>query len=524
MRSSRTMAFLLLILALFMSVSVAGAQDEKVLRILSNADIRTSDPHIAYETETWPTAALFYIGLVRWSEDNTEIVPALAESFTISPDGLVYTFKLREGGKFSNGRDIKAEDIKWSFERILNPATASPTSFFFGDIEGVTEFAAGTATEVSGIKIIDDLTVEFTFAQPVWTMLQRFALPPGFIVPKEAVEAAGENLGHQPLGAGPFVLEKWETGVIITGTRNPYYYDQSKPFFDRFEMQLGVEPSVGVLKMEAGEADVALDFVPNADYPRIVEDATLSQQLLPTAGFPNIDYVIFNTNIEPFSNLQVRQAMSMAVDRERLVQILNGRATPASGPIPPSVQGDNKDLVPTAYDPEAAKQLLSDAGYPDGFSANILVNTDPTNLSITQALIADWSAIGVNIQMTSIDNAQFLDVLVNQPETLELVMTNWYLDYPDPSNIYEPLLKCGGSYNWGQYCNADLDSLFDTANSLPLGDTRWQAFSAFEAAIVDQQPNIFLHHQVNYYFHSARLNIQSDPAILLRWDSATLNP
>ncbi len=518
----RRLSLLLLSVILLLSLAVVGAQDESVLRIVLNPDMRTSDPHVAYETETWPTAALFYVGLVRWADDNSEIIPALAESYTISDDGLVYTFVLREGIMFSNGRAITSEDIKYSFERLLSPTQAAPTAFFFSDIAGAADYLAGTASEVSGIKIIDERTVEFTFSTAVWTMLQRFALPPGFIVAREGVEAAGDQFGRQPLGAGPFVLENWESGVVITGTRNPNYYLPDRPVFDRFEMQLGVEPSVGILRMEAGEADISLDFVPNADYPRISADPAISGQLLPTAGFPNIDYLIMNPNIEPFDDLAVRKAMSLAVDRARLVQILNGRAVPASGPIPPVVLGDNKEIQPDAFDPDAAKAALAEAGYPEGFTTQLYTNTDPTNLSIVQALIADWSSIGVTIEVTQMDNAVFLDTIINQGETLPMIMTNWYLDYPDPSNVYEPLLKCGGSYNWVKFCDPDLDAKFDVANAIPLGDERWAAFSQFEADIVAAQPNIFLHHLVNYYFHSARLSIISDPAILLRWDTATL--
>jgi ABC-type transport system substrate-binding protein len=395
----------------------------------------------------------------------------------------------------------------------------------FQDIAGTEEFQSGAASEVSGIKVVDARTVEFTLSLPVYSMIQRFALPPGFIVPKEAVEAAGDNIGFQPMGAGPFVLESWEPGVIITGTRNPNYYEPDRPFFDRFEMELLVEPSVGILRMEAGEADIALDWVPSSEYPRISSDPVLAEQLLPTAGFPNIDYVVLNTTIEPYSNPDVRKAMSMAVDRQRIVQILNGRAVPAAGAIGPTVLGDNKELQPLEYDPEGARALLASAGYPDGFSGNFLVNTDPTNITVVQTLINDWAAVGINLEMTSVDNAQFLDILINQKDTLEVVMTNWYQDYPDPSNIYEPLLHCGAiasSYNWGQFCDPELDAAFEAANSIPPGDARWAAFSDFEAMLVDRTPVIYLHHLVNYYFTSARLDIVSDPAILLRWDAAGL--
>src|SRR5689334_9418061 len=174
MRRFRASFLLAFVLALLLSLSAVTAQDDKILHLVFNQDMRTSDPHIAYETETWPMASLFYVGLVKLKDPGTPI-PALAESWTISDDGTTYTFKLRPDAKFSNGRDLTAEDVKWSFERLLNPATAAPTSFMFDAIVGTKEFQDGTATEVSGIKIIDDHTIEFKTQYPVWTMMQRFA-------------------------------------------------------------------------------------------------------------------------------------------------------------------------------------------------------------------------------------------------------------------------------------------------------------------------------------------------------------
>jgi ABC-type transport system substrate-binding protein len=520
MRRTRLTVLLLFVLATLLSLTAVHAQG-KVLRIVLNPDMRTSDPHIAYETETWPTASLFYVGLVRLKDPGTP-EPALAESWTISDDGTTYTFKLRDGLKFSNGRDLTTEDVKYSFERLLNPATAAPTAFMFEPIAGVEEFQSGAAKEVSGIRIIDAHNIEFKMKAPVWSMMQRFALPPGFIIAKEGVEAAGDEFGRKPLGAGPFMLESWESGVKVTGVRNPYYYDEGKPAFDRFELQLGIEPSVGVLKIESGEADMSLDFVPNADYPRLKEDEAVAKRLIPTAGFPNTDYMILNNNKAPFDKLDVRKAISMAIDRDHLVQILNGRADPLSGFLPPGVPGDNADLQPDKYDPEAAKKLLADAGFPDGFKTTLLSNTDPISVSESQAVIADLSAIGIEVELTTIDNAQFLDLLNSKPESLDMVMTSWYMDYQDPSDNWEPLLQCGGSYNWAKYCNKDLDAVFAKANALPLGDERWKAFSDFEAQVAEQVPNVFLIHRVDYYFVSDRLNIQTDPAVLFKFADATL--
>lgn len=514
------MLLLMIVLTLLLSVTAATAQDN-ILKIVLSQDMRTSDPHIAYETETWPMASLFYVGLVKLQDPGTP-KPALAESWTISDDGTVYTFKLREGLKFSNGRDLTADDVKYSFERLLDPATAAPTAFMFESLVGAKDKLAGNATEVSGIKIIDPLTIEFTTEIAVWSLMQRFALPPGFIIAKEGVEAAGDQFGRQPLGAGPFMLDSWESGIRVTGSRNPNYFEAGQPAFDGFQLDLGVDASVGILRMENGEADVALEFVPNADYPRLAADPVLSTRLLKSEGFPNTGYVIMNNNKEPFSNIKVRKALDMAIDRDRLVQILNGRATPIGGYLPASVVGHNPDVMPTAYDPEGAKALLAEAGYPEGFSTTILTNTFPNDVAIAQALVADFAAIGVQVEMTSIDNAQFLDVLVSKPDTLDLVMTNWYMDYQDPSNNWEPLLQCGGSYNWAKFCNEDLETAFEVANAVPLGDARWAAFAEFEALVAEQLPNLPLVQAVDYYFTSDRLNIQTDPAVLLRFAEATI--
>lgn len=518
-RFSLTLSFLLLI-TLLLSVSLVGAQDN-ILRIVLSQDMRTSDPHVAYETETWPMASLFYVGLIKLQDAGTPI-PALAESWTVSEDGTVYTFKLREGLKFSNGRDLTTEDVKYSFERLLSPEQAAPTAFMFQDIVGAKDKLAGNATEVSGIRVIDPLTIEFTTEVPVWSLMQRFALPPAFIIAKEGVEAAGDQFGRQPLGAGPFVLDSWESGVRVIGSRNPNYFEAGQPFFDGFELQLGVDASVGILRMENGEADVALEFVPNADYPRLAADPVLSQRLLKSEGFPNTGYVIMNNNKEPFNKLEVRKALSMAVDRERLVQILNGRAVPIGGFLPTTVVGHNPDVVAPAYDPEGAKALLAQAGYPDGFSTTILTNTFPNDVALAQAIVADLANIGVQVEMTSIDNAQFLDVLVSKPDTLDLVMTNWYMDYQDPSDNWEPLLMCGGSYNWAKYCNEELDAQFKEANLIPFGDARWTAFAEFEAVVAEQVPNIPLVQAIDYYFTSERLSIETDPAVLLRFAEAKL--
>src|SRR5262249_10811383 len=160
-----------------------------------------------------------------------------------------------------------------------------------------------------------------------------------------------------------------------TFSRNPNYYREGYPKVDHVEIDIGIEPSVGVLRMENGDADLSLDVVPSGEYPRISQDSSLSGRLLLSRAQANVIYLAPNVRTPPFDNVQVRQALSMAIDRQHLTQLLNGRAEPAAGPIPPLVEGDNTSLQPTAYDSDGAKAALAAAGYPDGFSTELYTYT-----------------------------------------------------------------------------------------------------------------------------------------------------
>jgi ABC-type transport system substrate-binding protein len=312
----------------------------------------------------------------------------------------------------------------------------------------------------------------------------------------------------------------------MSGSRNPYYYEEGKPYVDGFDITFGVEPSVGVLRMEAGEADVSLDFVPSADYPRLVADAALSPRLLRLAAFPEVDYIIMNTNMEPFTDLRVRQALDMAIDRERMMQLFSGRSVIANGFIPTGVVGNNTELPPPSYDPDGARALLAEAGLADGFSTQLVSNTDPDALAVAQAAIADLANIGVQVELTSLENAQFLDVIINQGQEWAMINTQWYMDYVDPSDNYEPLIQCGvgdnWSYNWVHHCSEESDALFQEARLIPPGDDRWAAFSDLEAAVQEVRPNLWLQHRQIFYFTSERVTIGSNPAILLVFSDATV--
>lgn len=520
----RWMFSLMLAVLLLGGLLPAVAQDNSnTLIVTSLSDVNSLDPALGYDTVSWPTELLVYRGLVAWDDSGQLMEPALADDVQASDDGLSFTFRLREGVKFSNGRAITADDVKYSFERLMNPATGSPGTFIYEVIAGAPEYMAGTAAEISGIKVVDTRTVEFTLSEPEWTFLQRMALPFASIVAKEGVEAAGDQFGRQPLGAGPFVLTSWESGVRLVFDRNPNYWRADYPKVDRIQLDIGVEPSVMVLRIESGEADATLDFVAPADYPRIADDPVFSEQLI-LSPTPNVQYLAYNVREAPYNDVRVRQALSMAIDRDRIVQLLNGRPIAADGLFPPNLAGNNLDLPPPAYDPDGAKALLAEAGFEAGFETSIYGTTDPADQTVMQAIAQDWEAVGVKTQINALEFSQLLDIMYgDDPGQMPVLYIGWYADYPDPSDFYQPLLECNAGNNTGGYCNEALDKQETAAALLPPGDERWAAYGALEASINEDMPWAFVYYGRNFYYRSARVQgLNPHPTFSLNFETASV--
>jgi ABC-type transport system substrate-binding protein len=503
-------------------VAPAAAQEDNTLIITSLSDVNTLDPAVGYDTVSWSTESLVYRGLVGYDTDGVTLIPVLAESYQASDDGLTFTFVLRDGIKFSNGREITADDVKYSFERLLNPDTASPGTFIYDVIEGAPDVIAGTTTEVSGIKVVDAKTVQFTLSRPEWTFVQRLAVPFASIVAKEGVEAA-QDFGREPLGAGPFILKSWDSGLQLTFERNPNFYREGYPKVDGVHIDIGIDPSVMVLRIENGEADTSFDFVSQADYPTLAADSELAARLVLSA-VPNVYYAAYNTREAPYDDVRVRQALSMAVERDRIVQVLNGRPLAADGLFPPNLQGNNPDLKPEAYDPDGAKKLLKDAGYPDGFSTKIYTDTDPQLVSAVQVMIQDWANVGVQAELVSLEFSELLDIMYgDNPGQMPVMFLGWFADYPDPSDFYEPLLQCGSANNTGGFCDENLDKMEQAAAMLPFGDDRWKAYGDLEAAINEQMPWVFTYYGRDFFFTSARVKgLTAHPSYGLTFETASV--
>ncbi|MBI1277533.1 MAG: hypothetical protein GC179_05350 [Anaerolineaceae bacterium] len=515
---------ILILVGLVISVPLHAQDNQNTIVVTSLSDVNSLDPAIGYDSVSWTAEMLVYRGLVTWDDDGKEIVPALAKTYTVSDDQLTFTFTLRDGVQFSNGRAITAEDVKYSFERLLNPKTASPATFIYDIITGAPEYISGEAKEITGIKVIDPQTVEYTLSRAESTWLERLALPFASVVAKEGVEEAGDNFARQPLGAGPFVLKAWDAGLELSFERNPNYWHKNFPKVDAVQIDIGVEPSVAVLQIESGEADTSLDFIPQSDYPRISEEATLSQRMIPSL-VQGVAYLSYNLREAPFNDVRVRKALDMAIDRGHIVQIENGRPIPAGGLFPTDLQGNNPAVLPPKVDIDGAKKLLQDAGYMDGIVTKIYVDTDPDDTNVVQAIVQDWAQIGVKADVVALEFSQLLDIMYgDNPGEMPVLLLTWSSDYPDPSGFYQPLLKCGGDNNISGYCNQKLDDAEAAAALLPVGDARWKAYSNLEALLNDETPMSFLIYTRNFYYSSSRvIKLTSHPTYGLNFETVQVN-
>ncbi|MCV9946489.1 MULTISPECIES: ABC transporter substrate-binding protein [unclassified Rhizobium] len=434
-------------------------------------DITTLDPAIGYDWVNWSMIKSLYSRLMDYAPGTPNPVPSLAESFTVSPDGLTYTFKLHKGVKFSNGREVIASDVKYSIERAVDPKTQGPGAGFFGAIKGFEDETGGKTTTLSGIETPDDSTVIFNLSRPDATFLHVLAINFASVVPKEAVEAAAGDFGKKPVGSGTFILKDWTIGQQLVFERNKDYFVKGVPYIDSFKVEVGQEPLVALLRLQKGEVDIAGDGIPPAKFLEIKNSADGAQMIVDGEQL-HTGYITLNTKVKPFDNVKVRQALNMAINKERITRILNGRATPANQPLPPLMPGYDKSFTGYAYDVAKAKALLAEAGYPDGFETVLYsTNTDPQP-RIAQAIQQDLAAVGVKAEVRALAQANVISAGGTEGEAPMIWSGGmaWIADFPDPSNFYGPILGCAGAvpggWNWSWYCNADLDKRAVAADSM----------------------------------------------------------
>lgn len=433
-------------------------------------DLATLDPAIGYDWQNWSVINSMFSRLMDYKPGTSELFPSLADSYTVSPDGLTYTFKLNQKAKFTNGRKVVAADVKYSIERAVNPKTKGPGAGFFHSIAGADAVTGGKAETISGIETPDDATVKFTLSQPDATFLNVLALNFGSVVPKEVAEAEGADFGKKPVGSGAYMLKEWVSGQHITVVRNPDYFHQ-RPNLDQYTIEIGQEPLVAILRLQKGEVDIAGDGIPPAKYLEMKNDKAMKGMIVDRQQLET-SYITINTTKKPFDDVRVRQALNMAINKERIIKIINGRAVAANQVLPPLMPGYDKAYKGYAYDVAKAKALMAEAGLKDGFETQLYaMNADP-NPRIAQAIQQDLAAIGIKAEIKSLAQPEVIAAGGNK-DSSPLIWSGgmgWIADFPDPSDFYGPILGCGGAidggWNWSWHCNKDFEARATKADAM----------------------------------------------------------
>ena len=531
-------------LALMLNLMPAAAQEQRdpdakqggEIVITYKDDVATLDPAIGYDWQNWSMIKSLFDGLMDYEPGTTTLRPELAESYEISPDGQTFTFKLRQGVKFHNGREMTADDVKYSLERVVNPKTQSPGSGFFASIKGYDEVSGGTSETLSGVTIVDPNTIKIELSRPDATFLHVMALNFAHVVPKEAVEEHGADFGKNPVGTGAFRMAEWTLGQRLVFERNADYWNNGLPYLDKITFEIGQEPIVALLRLQQGEVDVPGDGIPPAKFQEVMADPAQKERVV-EGGQLHTGYITMNTTMAPFDNVKVRQAVNMAINKDRIVQLINNRAVPANQPLPPSMPGYDKEYQGYAYDVDKAKALLAEAGHPDGFETELFaMNTDP-NPRIAQAIQQDLAAIGIKANIQSLAQANVI-AAGGAKDGAPMIWSGgmgWIADFPDPSNFYGPILGCGGAvpggWNWAWYCNEELDKKAAEADSITdpaRADERYKMWSEIYGTIMEDAPWVPVFNEQRFTMRSPRMagadNLYVDPVhIPINYDYVYVN-
>jgi peptide/nickel transport system substrate-binding protein/oligopeptide transport system substrate-binding protein len=438
-------------------------------------------------------------GLVQF-DVNLNVVPCIANSWEASRDGLVWTFHLRQGVKFHHGREVHADDFVNTFTRILDPRTASPRAWLFERVQGAAKFRAGEAERVEGLQALDAYTLKITLSQPYAPFITLLGMAQAQVVPSEEVQRLGAEFGRRPVGTGPFRFVNWVAGEEITLEANEVYFD-GRPFLDRLHYRIMPNQQTILTEFEKGALeDVDLtghEGTPLSSDPRF---SFVRKPLLATV------FLWLDTRHNPFNNPKVRQAINYAINREAISSgIRQNRHVQARGILPLGMPGSNPDLAGYTYDPARARQLLAEAGYPEGKDLLPLeLWTGVTNTAVLQeheTIKRDLERLGIRVELITAESwKQYkTEILGKRPGAM--YRTGWFADFPDPDNFLFPLFHSQSPNNYANYGNPAVDHLLEQARSEGDYLKRMQLYRQAEALIMADAPAVNLvYYTLEYLF------------------------
>jgi len=491
-------------------LGIGGAQAKGPLVYCSEGSPEGFQPQFFSTGTTFDAVSVpMFNRLVEFDIGTTNIVPALAESWTVSPDGKTVTFKLRRGVKFHSNanfkptRDFNADDVLFSWSRMADDSnpfhkiTAGQTFAYFEDM--------GMKNIVDKVEKVDDYTVRFTLKRPEAPFLADMAMDFASILSKEYFDTMMKKgtpnaADVYPIGTGPFEFVSYQKDATIRYKAFDQHF-RGKPKIDTLVYSITRDATARYAKLKTGECHV-MAFPKPADLAEMKADPALN--VLQKEGL-NIGYIAFNTEKKPFDNKLVRQALNMAIDKESILKsVYQGQGQVAKNPIPPILWSYNNNVKDYPFDIAKAKELLAKAGYPNGFEVDLwyLPVTRPYNPDgkrMAELIQADWAKIGVKAKLVTYEWAEYR----KRSKTGEqaVMMFGWSGDNGDPDNFFVPLLGCEavkGGGNVARWCNKEFEDLIIKAAQTPKQADRAKLYEQAQVIFKEEAPWITVAHSIRF--------------------------
>ena len=532
--------FLLLLTLTILTFSCATDEDsgKKIFNLNVNVGIETLEPVMSNSTQTIWALSLCMEGLVTFNKDN-KITPLLAKDWTISDDALSYTFNLKTNIKYHDdvcftetggkGRRVTAQDFKYCLERVNDPNTKSRGLWVFRDkIKGAPEFIDSKSdkskeevNEIIGIKVLNDSTLQIELIEPFAPFLSLLTMSYGLVYPKEAVEYYKDDFFKHPVGTGPFKFVKWEIDKELFFEKNPDYWDIDEagiqlPYLDGVRFTFTKSLETGFLDFVQDKYDYhnpsseTFAQITNDD-GNLLDPESKSYQLIRQPWLNTVYFIMMQSTKLPggknspfINNKKLRQALNYGVNRKKIVRyVLKNRGFPAvNGPLPIGIPGFDENIKGYNYDRNKAKQLLAEAGYPngEGLELTLVIGNDEIQKAIAIAFQEQMKELGISIKLEQLMQATVLSK--QQDGEFTFTRGNWGADYFDPENFmalfYSKNLVPFGPNKTG-YSNPRIDELYEKANRLTDFDERKKIYDEMQRIVIEDAAWLFVYYNQQVY-------------------------
>lgn len=467
---------------------------ERVLRLAFLEDPKTLDPALMMEEVNFELVPLLFWPLLDFSQ-VTNLFPAAAQAWSVSPDWKTFTFHLRPGLRFSTGRKVLASDFAFSLNRMADSRTSSPAQEYLMGIRGAADVKDGKTSFLSGIRLPDENTLVIELEHPD-IMFPYVIATYGFALPPEAVGKPDCRFSTAPVYTGPYQVARFRRGDRLVLIPNSHFVG-SKPHYDRVVAYLAVDEATQMMMFERGELDIIR--IPFSQMKRTLREPRL-RPLRESIPLLNCTFLIMNNEMEPLTDVRVRRAISYAVDSRRRVFASNGGYTPARGAIPPGMPGYDPEVKGYEYDPEKARALLSEAGVKLPLRLPLWYQiTNPFTAALAQGIAADLHEIGIDLDLNGVTGV-VLDEGTTHRRRVPLSINGWNVSLPDPKDMLGTQFdgRSIGDVSLMNSCfynNPEVNRLLDLGSAGTDLEKRFARFREAQRIIIQDAPCAFLAHR-----------------------------